>query len=102
MTLSTVRVLELAGAKPFALCGRILANFGAQAIRVSWDQKDLFGSVNRGKQSPAPNLKTPEGAAVLEKVCLQSDALRDPFSKGAAGKGKLCQIYCRRIPGSSM
>lgn len=69
-------------------------------IRLSWDQKGLFEFVSRGKKSLALNLKTPERATVLEKICFQSDKLIDPFSEGAWGKGNFCQISYRRIPDS--
>ncbi|XP_070275290.1 alpha-methylacyl-CoA racemase-like isoform X1 [Myotis yumanensis] len=89
MALSSVRVLELAGKYPSSLCAMILADFGVRVIRVAWDQRDIFEFVNRGKQSLALNLNTPEGAVVLEKLCLQADVLVDPVPGGVLGPGKL-------------
>lgn len=57
--------------------------------RVVWDEKYIFDFVNRGKKSLALNLRTPEGAAVLEQICLQSDVLIDPTHEGALGRGKI-------------
>ncbi|XP_054578662.1 alpha-methylacyl-CoA racemase-like [Eptesicus fuscus] len=89
MALGSVRVLELAGGYPSSLCGMILADFGARVVRVAWHQKDIFEFVNRGKRSLALNLSTPEGAVVLEKICLQADVLIDPVPGGVLGAGKL-------------
>ncbi|XP_032959206.1 alpha-methylacyl-CoA racemase-like [Rhinolophus ferrumequinum] len=89
MALSTVRVVELDGRYPSSFCSMILADFGAQVTRVVWDREYFPNFVNRGKKSLALNLRTPEGAAVLEQICLQSDVLIDPTPEGALGRGKI-------------
>uniref|UniRef100_A0A671FR84 Alpha-methylacyl-CoA racemase n=1 Tax=Rhinolophus ferrumequinum TaxID=59479 RepID=A0A671FR84_RHIFE len=89
MALSIVRVVELAGIYPSSFCSMILADFGAQVTRVVWDREYFPNFVNRGKKSLALNLRTPEGAAVLEQICLQSDVLIDPTPEGALGRGKI-------------
>lgn len=89
MALSTVRVVELVGRYPSSFCGMILADFGAQVTRVVWDHEYPPNFVKRGKKSLALNLRTPEGAAVLEQICLQSDVLIDPTHEGVLGRGKI-------------
>uniref|UniRef100_A0A3B3UAD4 Alpha-methylacyl-CoA racemase n=2 Tax=Poecilia TaxID=8080 RepID=A0A3B3UAD4_9TELE len=83
MALLGVKVIELAGLAPAPFCGMILADFGAKVIRV--DRTKVFSTVDtqgRGKQSVALNLKTPEGVALLRRLCVQSDVVLEPYRKG--------------------
>ncbi|XP_059729817.1 alpha-methylacyl-CoA racemase [Haemorhous mexicanus] len=87
MALSGVRVLELAGLAPAPLCGMILADFGAQVVRVDRLSKSAaalaHGDVQaRGKRSLALDLKQPQGAAVLRRLCGETDVLIEPFRHG--------------------
>ncbi|XP_056369302.1 alpha-methylacyl-CoA racemase [Oenanthe melanoleuca] len=86
MALSGVRVLELAGLAPAPLCGMILADFGAQVVRVdrlSRSAASAHGDVqSRGKRSVALDLKRPQGAAVLRRLCRGADVLIEPFRHG--------------------
>lgn len=85
MALAGVKVIELAGLAPAPFCGMILADFGAKVIRV--DRTKVAMSLDtqvRGKKSVAINLKTPEGVAVLRKLCVQSDVVLEPYRKGLA------------------
>ncbi|NXL13538.1 AMACR racemase, partial [Setophaga kirtlandii] len=73
MALSGVRVLELAGLAPAPLCGMILADFGAQVVRVDRLSQSAAASAHgdvqaRGKRSLALDLKQPQGAAVLRPI----------------------------------
>ncbi|XP_015265809.1 PREDICTED: alpha-methylacyl-CoA racemase [Gekko japonicus] len=84
MALRGVRVLELAGLAPAPLCGQILADFGAQVVRV-----DRFRSAaihadvqGRGKRSLALDLKQPRGAETLTRLCQKADVLLEPFRPG--------------------
>ncbi|KAM8871920.1 alpha-methylacyl-CoA racemase [Synchiropus picturatus] len=87
MALAGVRVLELAGLAPAPFCGMILADFGAEVIRVDRTKAGLpLDRQARGKRSLAINLKSPEGVAVLKKLCLQSDVLLEPYRKGVMEK----------------
>ncbi|NWV39678.1 AMACR racemase, partial [Grantiella picta] len=88
MALNGVRVLELAGLAPAPLCGMILADFGAQVVRVdrlsrSAAAVDVQG---RGKRSLALDLKRPQGAAVLRRLCGGADVLIEPFRHGVMEK----------------
>lgn len=102
MALSSVQVLELAGKYPSSLCGMILADFGARVIRIAWDQRDMFEFVNRGKQSLALNLNTPEGAVVLEKLVFRLMCWSILSPVGCWARGNCCQrTCCRRTRDSS-
>lgn len=83
MVLRGVRVLELAGLAPGPFCGMILADFGAQVVRV--DRPGSAGDVSllaRGKRSLVLDLKQPRGAAVLRRMCASADVLLEPFRCG--------------------
>lgn len=83
MALRGVRVLELAGLVPGPFCGMVLADFGAQVVRV--DRTGVRGGTSylaRGKRSLALDLKRPRGAAVLRRLCTRADVVLDPFRAG--------------------
>lgn len=87
MPLSGVRVLEMAGLAPAPLCGLILADFGAQVVRVDRSPRTAMSTdvQGRGKRSLALDLKQPKGAATLRRLCRGTDVLIEPFRPGAAG-----------------
>ncbi|XP_070599592.1 alpha-methylacyl-CoA racemase [Erythrolamprus reginae] len=89
MALQGVRVLEMAGLAPAPLCGLILADFGAQVVRV--DRSPSGASVapdvqGRGKRSVALDLKQPQGSAALRRMAQRADVLVDPFRPGIMEK----------------
>ncbi|XP_028829478.1 alpha-methylacyl-CoA racemase [Denticeps clupeoides] len=87
MALAGVRVIELAGLAPAPFCGMILADFGAKVIRVDKTKVAMaMDSQARGKQSVALNLKTPQGVAILKRLCVQSDVVLEPFRHGVMEK----------------
>ncbi|XP_062867315.1 alpha-methylacyl-CoA racemase [Trichomycterus rosablanca] len=87
MALAGVRVIELAGLAPAPFCGMILSDFGAKVIRVDRTNVAMaMDPLGRGKRSIAVNLKSPEGVAVLRKMCVQSDVVLEPFRKGVMEK----------------
>ncbi|NXI45112.1 AMACR racemase, partial [Galbula dea] len=87
MALRGVRVLELAGLAPAPLCGMILADFGAQVVRVDRTSSAATPDVQaRGKRSLALDLKRPSGAAALKRLCCGADVLIEPFRHGVMEK----------------
>ncbi|XP_063151835.1 alpha-methylacyl-CoA racemase [Candoia aspera] len=88
MALQGVRVLEMAGLAPAPLCGLILADFGAQVVRVDRrPRRPLASDVqSRGKRSLALDLKQPQGASTLRRLCQRADVLVDPFRPGVMEK----------------
>lgn len=87
MALSGVRVLELAGLAPAPLCGMILADFGAQVVRVDRMPRSPVATdvQGRGKRSLALDLKRPPGVAALRRLCCGTDVLIEPFRHGEVG-----------------
>ncbi|HIF62975.1 MAG TPA: CoA transferase [Deltaproteobacteria bacterium] len=86
------RIIELAGLAPVPYAGMILADFGAELIRV--DRPGAPGmlpdatadALARGKQSVAINLKDPRGIELLLKLAESADALIEPFRPGVMEK----------------
>ena len=71
------------GLAPSPLCGMILADYGASVIRVDKIGAGLnYDVTSRGKKSISLNLKKPEGAQILKKLCVQSDVIIEPFRAG--------------------
>ncbi|KAJ7427837.1 Alpha-methylacyl-CoA racemase [Willisornis vidua] len=102
MALSGVRVLELAGLAPAPLCGMILADFGARVVRI--DRPPRAGAPTdvqgRGKRSLALDLKRPQGAAALRRLCRGADVLIEPFRHGVMEKlGLGPEVLLQENPG---
>jgi alpha-methylacyl-CoA racemase len=84
--LSGIRVIELAGIGPCPFAAMLLADLGADVIRVDRAAVDGgFGSLdftNRGKRSIAVNLKSDKGRDVLLRLVERSDVLLEGFRPG--------------------
>ncbi len=85
------RIVEMAGLGPVPLCGMILADLGAEVIRIDrkaldYDRSERGGwgyeIFNRGRPSVALDLKTPEGVETLLKLIERADALIEGFRPG--------------------
>lgn len=90
MALRGIRVVELAGLAPGPFCGMVLADFGAQVVQV--DRPGSPGGLSqldRGKRSLVLDLKRPEGAAALRRLCARVDVLLEPFRCGVMEKLQL-------------
>lgn len=93
-----LRVLDLSRLLPGPYSSLILADFGAEVIRVEppgggdWTryvpplaadgQSVLFHAVNRGKKSITLNLKTEEGRALFLRLVETADVLLESFRPG--------------------
>ncbi|MBI1338663.1 CoA transferase [bacterium] len=81
--LAGVRIVEFAGIGPAPFCGMLLADMGADVIRI--DRKgapsppDLAG---RGKLAVALDLKRPEGVDAALQLIASADALIEGFRPG--------------------
>lgn len=83
-------VLELAGIGPAPMGGMILADMGAEVIRVERaggpDLRQMKDVSGRGKKSVVLNLKSPEGVETLLRMVENADVLIDPYRPGVCEK----------------
>jgi alpha-methylacyl-CoA racemase len=88
--LEGVRVIEIAGIGPGPFAAMMLADMGADVVRIDRAQKvsggdptsppiDLLG---RGRRSVGIDLKHPEGAGVVLRLVEQADVLIEGFRPG--------------------
>jgi alpha-methylacyl-CoA racemase len=99
--LAGMRVLDLSPLLPGPYCSRILADLGAEVIKIErpgggdWvrflhPQKDgqslLFRLLNRGKKSLTLNLKDREGRALFLSLIKTADVLLETFRPGVMAR----------------
>ena len=89
-TLSGVTVIELAGIGPGPMGGMMLADMGAEVIRIerpgAMDPKLAEPISGRNKKSVVLDLKQPAGLEALMKLIERADALIDPYRPGVCEK----------------
>ncbi len=101
MPLTGVKVLDLTRLLPGPFCSQVLADFGAEIIKIEdtklgdynrWYPPLLgktsarFYAVNRNKKSVKLNLETKPGKEVFRKLIKQSDVLLESFRPGVMEK----------------
>jgi alpha-methylacyl-CoA racemase len=88
--LAGVRVIELAGIGPGPFCGMLLADLGAEVIRVDrpggppMPVPQRTDVTSRGKKRIVVDLKHPRGAEVVLRLAAASDALIEGYRPGVA------------------
>jgi alpha-methylacyl-CoA racemase len=85
--LAGVRVVELAGIGPGPFCAMLLADLGAEVLRVDRPaaSRPAWPAVlARGRRSVAVDLKHPDGAGVVLDLVAAADALVEGFRPGVA------------------
>ncbi len=112
LPLEGVRVLDLSRYLPGPFCTQILADFGAEVIKIEDPRGgDLmrhvppliegesagFYTVNRNKKSLTLDLKTQEGKAIFLRLAANSDVVVDQFRPGVMDKMGLGYEQLRRL-----
>jgi alpha-methylacyl-CoA racemase len=113
--LDGIKVLELARVPPAEMPGMIMADMGADVLKIEtpepdrqhderWVRQTIHAFVNRNKRSMALNMKAPEGQAIFQKLARNADVIVEGFRPGVmdrlgAGYEALRQsnprlIYC--------
>ena len=88
--LAGVRVIEVAGIGPGPFCAMMLADMGAEVLRVDRvGSADLglpvdsrYSVLNRGRRSVALDLKTAAAVAAMRRLIADADALIEGFRPG--------------------
>lgn len=105
MPLSGIRVLDLTWVAAGPLTTRLMANFGAEVIKVessgermdplrvqpvrgefSFDLPDLYNEANTGKKSLTLNLADERGKAVLRELVAECDVMVNNYSGGSLAR----------------
>jgi crotonobetainyl-CoA:carnitine CoA-transferase CaiB-like acyl-CoA transferase len=87
--LDGVKVVDLCIVLAGPTCGRTLAEFGADVVRIDSPHRDgvvFHTDINRGKRSLLMDLKTPEGLEIFWKLVDQADVVVQNFRKGVADR----------------
>jgi alpha-methylacyl-CoA racemase len=99
--LAGIKVIELAGIGPGPFCSMLLADLGAEVVRV--DRVERAGRRNpatdvllRGRRSIAVDLKSPDGVATVLRVVERADALVEGFRPGVTERLGLGPEECLR------
>ncbi len=92
--LDGIRILEVARVPPAELPGMLLADMGADVLKIETpagaerardpdaDRRAAFAFVNRNKRSMTLNLKTPEGQDIFRRLAATADVLIEGFRPG--------------------
>src|SRR5256714_10615841 len=90
--LEGLRAVEMVGLGPGPFCGMLLADMGAEVLRVDRvdaaravdHSKPATSAMDRGKQAVAVDLKQPDGVEALLRLMEQADAFFEVFRPGVA------------------
>jgi alpha-methylacyl-CoA racemase len=102
--LSGLKVIELAGIGPGPFCAMVLADMGADVLRIERSggsslpiaidpTKDVL---NRGRRSVMLNLKHPQGVEAMLQLCERADVLIEGYRPGVMERLGLGPDECRR------
>lgn len=101
LPLAGIKVLDLSRYLPGPFCTQILADFGAEVIKIEdppggdlmrhvppliAEESAGFYTVNRNKKSVTLNLKKEEGKAIFRRLVVNSDIVVDQFRPGVMDK----------------
>ena len=88
--LAGVRIVEMAGIGPGPMCAMLLADLGAEVVRVDrvapadlgLPREPAADPLLRGRRSVAVDLKQPEGVSTVMALVSRADALIEGFRPG--------------------
>jgi crotonobetainyl-CoA:carnitine CoA-transferase CaiB-like acyl-CoA transferase len=98
LPLEGIRVVEFVHMVMGPTCGLVLADLGAEVIKVEptpdgdntrrlvGSGAGFFANFNRNKKSIALDLKTPDGRAIVDKLIATADVVTENFRPGAMEK----------------
>jgi alpha-methylacyl-CoA racemase len=82
--LEGVRIVEIAGIGPGPFCGMMLADHGAEVIRIErpGGRVDPRDPLTRSRKSLVVDMKQPDGVSVVRDLCGTADGLIEGFRPG--------------------
>jgi alpha-methylacyl-CoA racemase len=105
--LAGIRVVELPNIGPVQFAGMLLSDLGAEVLRVdrasdvatgrtvAGGNAAPFSVIDRGRRSIGVDLKHPEGADVVLRLCERADVLLEGFRPGVAERLGVGPDACR-------
>lgn len=95
--LEGLKVLDLTRHLPGPFCSQLLADYGAEVIKVEsplggdpmrevGGSSDYFARLNRGKKSLTLNLKSSQGKEIFKELVRETDILLEGFRPGVMSK----------------
>jgi crotonobetainyl-CoA:carnitine CoA-transferase CaiB-like acyl-CoA transferase len=98
--LAGMRVIDMSRVVSGPLCGRMLADLGAEVIKIEPPEGDItrnvppfvngvsayFAQMNAGKRNVCIDLKAPDGPAVVARLAAEADALIENFRPGVLAR----------------
>ncbi|WP_210408115.1 CaiB/BaiF CoA-transferase family protein [Allokutzneria sp. NRRL B-24872] len=98
--LSGIRVVELAGLGPAPFCGMLLADLGAEVVRVDRPgggamlPRNATDVLGRGRREVVVDLKHERGAEVVLRLAEKADVLIEGFRPGVAERLGIGPEHC--------
>jgi alpha-methylacyl-CoA racemase len=96
--LTGYKIIELAGIGPGPMCAMLLADLGADVLRIDRinpPDRDSVDLLNRGRRSVSVDLKNPEGIETILRLVEGADALIEGFRPGVTERLGLGPDDCR-------
>jgi alpha-methylacyl-CoA racemase len=107
--LSGIRVVELPNIGPVQFAGMLLSDLGAEVLRVdraadvatgrtvAGGSAAPYSVIDRGRRSIGVDLKHPDGAGIVLKLCEHADVLLEGFRPGVAERLGVGPDACRAV-----
>jgi crotonobetainyl-CoA:carnitine CoA-transferase CaiB-like acyl-CoA transferase len=109
--LAGIRVIELANFIAGPLCGTLLADMGADVIKIEAPRGDMaratppirngesvsFTALNRNKRSLVLDLKAPQAQEIVRQLAAKSDVLVEAYRPGALDKMGLGALHLKGV-----
>jgi alpha-methylacyl-CoA racemase len=101
--LAGLRVVEVAGIGPAPFAAMVLADLGAEVLRVDRPGPPSFPGpprhdlLNRGKRSAMVDLRQPPGAQVVRTLAARADVLVEGFRPGVAERLGIGPAECQAV-----
>jgi len=100
-----LKIVEIAGIGPGPFCGMLLADMGADLIRIERPGGDVtgvdlpsrFNLLHRGRPAITADLKSPAGVRLVLALCRRADALFEGMRPGAMEKLGLGPAACMAV-----
>jgi alpha-methylacyl-CoA racemase len=102
--LAGVKVIEIAGVGPSPFCAMLLADMGADVVRIerphtnaSFPMEPRFEVLRRGRRSAALDLKRADAVRIIGEMVVKADVLIEGFRPGVMERLGLGPDVCHAI-----